>query len=297
MDVGSFSSLEELIGSLLSRNGLPGLKSPPTLEEAHNPMGMASSTKSLKLQLLDNSVLHLFLKIRREGSEEENIDKVFGLFNREKIMYGTILPMLFQFQKENSIRDTEPQLKTMFPKFYGAGLINNDMFLVFENVLKNTGRYVTSKREFHSKDQILLCMRQLATFHSINFTFQLKSNRNLLAEFASLEEPVFHPAKVDHIRAYFQKFFLKHLKIIQAIRKEYSNENQTVLANIDRICSEEKLDGLIRKSGGLMEDIHDLLKPDKNSVVTHGDFHMWNIAFQGKDPALQAIFFDLQVGR
>ena len=71
MDVGSFSSLEELIGSLLSRNGLPGLKSPPTLEEAHNPMGMASSTKSLKLQLLDNSVLHLFLKIRREGSEEE----------------------------------------------------------------------------------------------------------------------------------------------------------------------------------------------------------------------------------
>ena len=297
MDVGSFSSLEELIGSLLSRNGLPGLKSPPTLEEAHNPMGMASSTKSLKLQLLDNSVLHLFLKIRREGSEEENIDKVFGLFNREKIMYGTILPMLFQFQKENSIRDTEPQLKTMFPKFYGAGLINNDMFLVFENVLQDTGRYVTSKREFHSKDQILLCMRQLASFHSINFTFQLKSNRNLLAEFASLEEPVFHPAKVDHIRSYFQRFFLKHLKIIQAIRKEYSNENQTVLANIDRICSEEKLDGLIRKSGGLMEDIHDLLKPDKNSVVTHGDFHMWNIAFQGKDPALQAIFFDLQVGR
>ena len=295
MDVESFSSLEELVETLLSRNGLPGVKSLPNLEEAHNPMGLASSTKSLKLELLDDSVLHLFFKIRREGSEAENIDKVFGLFNREKIMYGTILPLLFQFQEENSITDTELQLKTMFPKYYGAGLINKDMFLVLENVLQDTGRFVTGKSDFHSKDQILLCMRQLATFHSINFCFQLKSNRNLLAEFPVLEEPVFHPAKVDHIRSYFQGFFLKHLRIIQAVRREYLNDNQTVLAKIDRICSEEKLDELIRKSEGLMEEIHSLLKPDNNSVVTHGDFHMWNIAFQGRDPALQAIFFDLQV--
>ena len=210
-------------------------------------------------------------------------------------MYGTILPMLFQFQKENSIKDTGLQLKSMFPKYYGAGLVNNDMFLVLENVLQDTGRYVTSKTNFHSKDQILLCMRQLATFHSVNFCFQMKSNRNLLAEFPILEEPVYHPAKVDHIRSYFQGFFLKHLQIIKAIRKEYSNDNKTVLAKIDRICSEEKLDELTRKGEGLMEDIYDLLKPNNNSVVTHGDFHMWNIAFQGRDPALTAIFFDLQV--
>ena len=297
MDVEGFSSLKELVVSLLSRNGLPGVKTLPNLEDAHNPMGMASSTKSLTLELKDNSVLRLFLKIRREGSEAEKLDKVFGLFNREKTMYGTILPMLFQFQKENSIKDTELQLKSMFPKYYGAGLINNDMFLVLENVLQDTGRYVTSKTNFHSKDQILLCMRQLATFHSVNFCYQMKSNRNLLAEFPILEEPVYHPAKVDHIRSYFQGFFLKHLQIIKAIRKEYSNDNQTVLAKIDRICSEEKLDELIRKSGGLMEDIYDLLKPDNNAVVTHGDFHMWNIAFQGRDPALMAIFFDLQVGQ
>ena len=297
MDVEGFSSLEELVVSLLSRNGLPGVKTLPNLEEAHNPMGMASSTKSLTLELKDNSVLRLFLKIRREGSEAENLDKVFGLFNREKTMYGTILPMLFQFQKENSIKDTALQLKSMFPKYYGAGLINNDMFLVLENVLQDTGRYVTSKTKFHSKDQILLCMRQLATFHSLNFCYQMKSNRNLLVEFPILEEPVYHPAKVDHIRSYFQGFFLKHLQIIKAVRKEYSNDNKTVLAKIDRICSEEKLDELIRKGGGLMEDIYDLLKPDNNSVVTHGDFHMWNIAFQGRDPALMAIFFDLQVGQ
>ena len=156
MSVESFSSLEELIVTLLSRNGLPGVKSLPNLEEAHNPMGMASSTKSLKLELLDNSVLHLFLKIRREGSGEENLDKVFGLFNREKIMYGTILPMLFQFQKENSIKDTELQLKTMFPKYYGAGLINNDLFLYKmhkiekSNVLQKTSNY-SSKNLFAIK--------------------------------------------------------------------------------------------------------------------------------------------------
>ena len=297
MDLETFSSLEELTVSLLTRNGLPGVKCLPQLEEAHNPMGLASNTKSLKLDLLDDSVRHLFLKIRREGSGEENLDKVFGLFNREKIMYGTILPMLFQFQKENSIKDPEIQLETMFPKYYGAGLVNQDLFLVFENVLQDTGRYVTGKQDFHSKDQILLAMKELATFHGVNFCFQLKSNRKLLAEFPVLEEPVFHPDKVDHIRSYFQGFFLKHLQIIKAVRKEYLNDNQTVLAKIDRICSEEKLDELIGNSGRLMEDIYDLLKPDHNSVVTHGDFHMWNIAFQGKDPALQAIFFDLQVGR
>ena len=138
-------------------------------------------------------------------------------------------------------------------------------------------------------------MRQLASFHGTNFCFQLKSNRNLLAEFPIFDEPVFHPAKVDHIRSYFQGFFLKHLQIIKAVRTEYLNENQTVLAKIDRICPEEKLEELVIKSGHLMEDIYDLLKPDNNSVITHGDFHMWNIAFQGRDPALLAKFFDLQV--
>ena len=47
-----------------------------------------------------------------------------------------------------------------------------------------------------------------------------------------------------------------------------------------------------------MEAIYDLTQPENlHSVITHGDFHMWNIAFQGRDPPHQAVFFDLQVSR
>ena len=296
MDVESYSSVEELIASLLARNNLPGLKSSPVLEEAHNPMGMASSTRSVKLELLDDSVLNLFVKIRAEGSQAEQFDRVFSLFARERLMYGTILPILSQFQAENTRTEPEFLVEAMFPKYYGGGLVNKDMFLVLENVLQETGRYVTNKTDFHTEDQILLSLRQLAVFHSVSFCFKLKSKMDFLKEFPLLAEPVFSPDRCDHIRSYFQGMFEKHLKIIAVVRKEYFNKNETVVAKIDRICSEEDLHELTEKAGRLMEAMYDLTQPEEAfSVITHGDFHMWNIAFQGRSPAHQAIFFDLQV--
>ena len=302
MEVESYSNLTELVTSLLRSNGLPGLQCSAALqlEDAHNPMGLASSTKTLTLHLRDDSVLHLFLKVRTDGSQVEQLDKVFSLFARERIMYGTILPMLSKFQEENTKDNLEPEFRVgrMFPKYYGAGLVNKDLWLVFENILQDTGRYVTSKTDFHTEDQILLCMRQLAVFHSVSYCFQLRSKKKFLEDFPILEEPVFHPDRCDHIRFFFQGMFQKHLKIIKVIREEYEANNKTVLSKIERMCSERDLHELTRRGERLMEAIYDLTQPENlHSVITHGDFHMWNIAFQGRDPPHQAVFFDLQVSR
>ena len=50
-------------------------------------------------------------------------------------MYSQVLPLLDKFVKDNSKNGCGKDFIDMFPKFFGAGEINSDCVLVFEDIL------------------------------------------------------------------------------------------------------------------------------------------------------------------
>ena len=77
----------------------------------------------------------MFLKIRKSGSQTEGIDKVFGLYGREIVMYREVLPLLDNFVSNNSKNGDKQKFIDMFPNFFGSGEVNGDLILVFEDIL------------------------------------------------------------------------------------------------------------------------------------------------------------------
>ena len=77
----------------------------------------------------------MFIKIRKSGSQTEGIDKVFGLYDREIVMYREVLPLLDNFVSNNSKNGDKQKFIDMFPNFFGSGEVNGDLILVFEDIL------------------------------------------------------------------------------------------------------------------------------------------------------------------
>ena len=143
MEPKAYRSLNDLISSLLLCQGLSDMKSVLSLRLSDS-LGIASERQNMEVELVDGSLLQLFLKVRKEGSEAEKYDEVYGLFSRERKMYEEILPQLNAFQEENDPnQQMDFQIDKMFPKYYGSGLVNNDLYLVFEDIIINSGAYAT----------------------------------------------------------------------------------------------------------------------------------------------------------
>ena len=295
MEPKAYRSLNDLISSLLLCQGLSDLKSVLSLRLSDS-LGIASERQNMEVELVDGSLLNLFLKVRKEGSEAEKYDEVYGLFSRERKMYEEILPQLNAFQEENDQnQQMDFQIGKMFPKYYGSGLVNNDLYLVFEDILINSGAFVTKKQEFHDRDKILLSLRQLGAFHGVSLCFERKTGQDVLSSFPILEEPVFHPERRETVRSLIEGNFKKNLKILDAVRKEFLKNNEIVRKNIESVCSSEDIQHLLLCGDNLMERIYELpLTAEDCSLIAHGDFHMWNIAFQGSPSLTKAVFFDLQ---
>ena len=259
---------------------------------------IASTRENVTVVTEDGEEVLLFMKVRRKGSVTEEFDKVYGMFNREGVMYGEVLPLLDCFLKEN-VSDDNLKVLEMFPKYYGGGLVNDDLYLIFEDILTESDRYVTGKSDFHSKEQILLTLQHLGSFHAMSYCLQIKTGVNVLKKFPILDEPVYHPDRVEMFKAYVQGQFTKHLKILQVVSKAFEAKNNLVCSNLDQVCSVQDISRLLEFGDNLFGGLlFNLLKPDQStSVITHGDFHMWNIAFLGHPSPSEAMFFDLQVSR
>ena len=128
--------------------------------------GQASSTASLQLLTETGASVAVFLKIRRAGSRAEDWDRVFNLYRctgcsmynlyrvfyrRELVTYRDVLPLLDNFVREQSGHSKEVEEETgfrsIFPKFHGAGLVQGDLVLVFEDIVKERGAVVSGKTE------------------------------------------------------------------------------------------------------------------------------------------------------
>ena len=158
----SFTSLQDLLASVLGVR----LTICSTQEAAR---GQASATASLELVTEAGAELAVFLKIRRAGSRAEDWDRVFNLYRctgcsihnvyrvfrllyrRELVTYRDVLPLLDTFVRENSGHKEEEVEETgfrsIFPKFHGSGLVQGDLVLVFEDIVKERGAVVSGKTE------------------------------------------------------------------------------------------------------------------------------------------------------
>ena len=162
----SFTSLQELLTSVLGVE----VTISSTQEAAQ---GQASATASLELVTEAGAELAVFLKIRRAGSRAEDWDRVFNLYRctgcsnynvyrvfncltccilrRELVTYRDVLPLLDTFVREQSGHKEEEEEETgfrsIFPKFHGSGLVQGDLVLVFEDIVKERGAVVSGKTE------------------------------------------------------------------------------------------------------------------------------------------------------
>ena len=158
----SFTCLQDLLTSVLGVR----VTICSTQEAAQ---GQASSTASLQLLTETGASVAVFLKIRRAGSRAEDWDRVFNLYRctgctiynlyrvsnllyrRELVTYRDVLPLLDTFVREQSGHSKEEEEETgfrsIFPKFHGAGLVQGDLVLVFEDIVKERGAVVSGKTE------------------------------------------------------------------------------------------------------------------------------------------------------
>ena len=158
----SFTCLQDLLTSVLGVR----VTISSTQEAAQ---GQASSTASLQLLTETGASVAVFLKIRRAGSRAEDWDRVFNLYRctgctiynlyrvsnllyrRELVTYRDVLPLLDTFVREQSGHGKEEEEETgfrsIFPKFHGAGLVQGDLVLVFEDIVKERGAVVSGKTE------------------------------------------------------------------------------------------------------------------------------------------------------
>ena len=156
--IKTFDSLERLLQEILT-SSLKG-----EVEEVIFKSGcsaIASDRELVTVILRDKRQVNLFLKIRRPGSMIANLDQIFEVYKREITAYHQILPQMYQFLQEHK---SSYDLLDQFPRYYGSGEVADTLYLVFEDIITDTGRTVTKETDFHSDEQIILAMTQLESF-------------------------------------------------------------------------------------------------------------------------------------
>ena len=82
-------------------------------------------------------------------------------------MYEEVLPLLQSFQ-DRVAPTCQFRVSSMFPRYYGAGLVGGDLYLVLENILVDRAALVTRMGALHTNHQVRLCLHQLGAFHAIS---------------------------------------------------------------------------------------------------------------------------------
>lgn len=291
-----FNDLDGLLSSIFTNNGLGPIRE-LNQDQRHEDNGLASSRELVSVNFQAGAKLNLFLKIKRSGTIVEKFEEKLHIYQREVLMYTDIIPMLAKYQEENG-KDVQHSIKELFPKYYGAGVIKKDLFLVFEDIITDTEMFVTGKGQFHTNEQVNMCLTQLGAFHALSYGYKTKHQFSFLETYPILQDILFLPENKEFLGANFDMIgaFTKQLSLLDAVRIEVLEKNPLLSSTIQRACSKEDITRLVYASKHLYEFFNKKMFPpvDPSAVVTHGDFHMWNVAFGSKDSVK---FFDLQVSR
>ena len=295
----AFDNLDELFTKLLSTSEPRTVKQ--VVKGSNEDDAVASLRDHAVVEFCDGSKKNFFLKVMRADSGAEQFENELHIYEREICMYTKVLPMLNEYEvnKEDVEVISTSTVDNLFPTFYGCGLIKGDLILVFEDILTNTGAFVTGKDEFHTNDQVNICLKHLGAFHAFSFALKLDRKISFLNDFPLLKDVLFLPEKKAFMEKNFDLIgaFKKQLEINSAVLGELRRENPLIQRKLKATCTEDDIARLMNTTNYLYDFYHEeLFTPaEPLSVIIHGDFHMWNVAFDGHSQAVK--FFDLQVSR
>jgi len=198
-------------------------------------------------------------------------------------------------------RSKVDEVINLFPTFYGSGNVKGDLYLVFQDIMTGTGFRVTEKAEFHTVDQVKLSLSSLGGFHALSHQL-VAEGRDILVEFPLLEDSLFHPENRDAINSFFAGEMKETLEVLKSVQEVFEEEEEGGPSKgifgqeVKRVCKAGHLailQGMLPHITSLMDWA--LKQEALVRVVTHGDFHQWNMAF---DSGTQSVkFFDLQLSR
>lgn len=254
--------------------------------ESGNIVDLASSQTSAKIEFLDQQkpALHVFMKACIIGSTADTLNKEFKLFDRELFFYAEVLPIYSKILSEE---------KNIFVTFYGLGKTKNGSYLVLENfMVKKYG--VTGRKEFHSFDLIKTVMRNVAVFHASYFLV----NNDLKCKWSKyLDEIQLLPSYRQSFEKLFVGQFKKVFRVIRIVSEEVSNNNEILSKHGVKPVSSHLLTTVSRFIVKIVNVFFKIVtRKNKFSCLCHGDFHMWNIAFD-ENSKENLKFFDYQALR
>ena len=230
-----FEDLGGLLSSIFTKNGQGSIKEVKQ-DQSQEDNGLASSRELVSVNFHDGGKMDLFLKIKRSGTIVEKFEEKLHIYQREVLMYTDILPMLDKYQEENG-KDVQHPLKKLFPKYYGAGVIKKDLFLVFEDIITDTDMFVTGKDQFHTNEQVNTCLKQLGAFHALSYGYKTKHQFSFLETYPILQDILFLPENKEFLGATFDMIgaFTKQLSILDAVRIEVLEKNPLLTSTIQRV--------------------------------------------------------------
>lgn len=261
---------------------------------------IASSSRQVIVVFGNGTKKNLHLKLCEEGTTPGYLNSKLNIFEREEYFYKALLPEMVKFQTENKVTgSSDSVVESMFFKCHGSETIEGIGSLLILDRFTPEEYFVTKPEEFHTVQQIHYCMERIASFHAVSYAMKIKQGIKWKDHSVFLPDVLFSNATAEVSKAYFSSIFASNLKILRAIKSEIQARNKIVencILSFNSL-SLSVLDRLEAIIPYLPEILSKTLEcPDQLEIVTHGDFHMWNIAFSncGK---MEAKLFDMQMLR
>lgn len=261
---------------------------------------VASSSRGAVV-VFDNGIKKsLHIKLCEEGKTPGYLNSKLKIFDREEFFYKDLLPLMISFQEDNNVpKGSNLDIESMFFSYHGSETIDSIGSLLVLDRFTPEEFFVTKPENFHTLQQIHYCMERIASFHATSLAMKIKQGINWKQYSPFLPDALFHKDSVDVSKAYFSNMFASNVKILRAIKSEVQAHNKLVencilsfnsmsfgvLERLERIVP--KLPEILSKTLECSSDLE---------IVTHGDFHMWNIAFSNQGE-MDAKFFDMQMMR
>ncbi len=280
----TFSNLEALLKDLI-----PDLESVsrPKAASGAGVSGIGSQPELCSVTLKNGTCLDLFLKVVEDDSVPAMHNKSAKTVDKELAFYEKVLPEMVAFQRRLGIQPgSEFDLEKMTLKYFGCGQIEATddakakLILAFEDFASTFA--VVGKTDLQTEAQIDACSKAMAIFHAVSFAM-LKANKGFGVEepLTFFEDFIYSANFKDTYGAWHLDMNTKMLKRLAKAKKDSED-----VKRLQKLTP--KIYDAMRFCRGAENCDNELL------VFCHGDFHMWNVAFD-KQGQGRVKLFDFQV--
>jgi len=241
--------------------------------------GGASGNSKAKAITKDGKEVHLFVKTCRENGWEAKWQEMLGIFDNERNFFSIILPAML------GNAPNHPS-SVYFPRYVGDGLVGKEINLVFEDFTVEFGHAPPGQDKYLDQADTKACMRGIGAIHALS---RSSGNWNVvLAHRDLLQDDMCAERNEDYLTPRFCARGNRTLCILENVLKL-----KEVNVNVPPSITLETLARMKELSWKWLSILRVIRRPTNSQldVLTHGDFHMWNVAMAaGRKPKI----FDFQ---